>query len=156
MGSETSINLISPGHFLCHVPGCTTLVHLKDFNDLTLVILHFKAHLLPGQESSFANDESCEVLLRRHNHLKKRKGALGSKDLAEIIEELESQSNKAGQSFPIRDLIVNKLIVEAGQAFKGSVNHTELSVMKRIADHDPNALSTVRGGQPSIGDYFKK
>ena len=80
---------------------------------------------------------------------------LASKELTTIIDELESQLNSRGESLAIKELMSNKLIVEAGQTFKGSVYHTDLAVMEKYAQLDPMALATVKSGQSTIGDFFK-
>ena len=175
MGSEKCVNLVSPGHFLCHVPGCNTLVKLKAFNDLTLMILHVKQHALPNSSnnnnnnsnnnnkknetqpnmSNFIKDKSCRVLIRRHNYIKQKKGNLATRDLSAVIIDMESRKTEKGFPYAIKELMKNKILVEAGQTFKGSTRHTDLVVMEKIAALDPCALDGV--AEPvSIHDFFKR
>ena len=79
LGSEVSINFISPGYYLCHVPGISTIKHIK------------KQALAEDLENDtkFAKDESCVVMLRRNAYLKELSyGDFNKKDVGRGIEEL--------------------------------------------------------------------
>ena len=156
-GTNWCVNLISPGHFLCHVQGCGNLIKLKDFNDLTLVTSHFKDHVhatnTKTKRTKFSDDKSCVVLLRRHKLLKSQKYLVYSREVDKSINELEPRKNKEGLPYAIIPLMQNKVLVKEGEIFKGHIYHTKLDIMEKISNHDPTALDGVAEA-PTIGSMF--
>ena len=151
LGTNWCVNLVSPGHYLCHVQGCGNLVKLKDFNDHTRIILHIKDHVhtLNKKKTKFPDDKSCVVLLRRLKVLKSQKHLVYSRTVDKSIDDLESRKSKSPKpndpEFPyaIKHLMKNKVLVKTGDNFKGRIYHTPLDVMEKLANHDPTALDGV-------------
>ena len=144
MGSENCVNLVSPGHFLCHVPGCSSLVKLKHFNDLTFMIEHLKQHVITNSSSSsssnkknepssrtrFVKDKSCMVLIRRHNYFKVREANLVAQDLSTVIKDMETRKAESGLPYAVQEIMKNKLLVKEGLTFIGSSLLTRQKVVK--------------------------
>ena len=66
MGSEDSVNLLSPSMFKCHVRGCEKNVALKSFNNMSTVRNHLISHTHGNGDQI---DESCCIMIRRLKYL---------------------------------------------------------------------------------------
>ena len=157
LGTNWCVNLVSPGHYLCHVQGCaSSLIKLKDFNDHTRIVTHIKDHVHANnnknKKTKFVDDKSCAVLLRRLRIMKSYKHQVYSRTVDKSIDELETRKSKSQEpddpEFPyaVKDLMKNKVLVKSSDNFKGKIFHTPLEIMEKIANHDPSALDGIPEG----------
>ena len=131
LGDEEAVNLLNPSRFLCHVQSCAKLLKLKSYCNLSTITEHWKNHT-----KSTVGEPSCDKLLSRHNHVKRIHKTPWK--AAVTVEELEKVPE-----LDLKMMMRGKLVVKAGQKFKGKYLLMEKDVLEKIVAYDPTALADV-------------
>ena len=135
LGNEEAVNLLNPSRFLCHVQSCTKgIIKLKSHCSLSSITEHWKNHV-----KSTTGEPSCDKLLTRHNYVKRNHNVPWKADVK--VEDLEVPD------LAIKNLMRGKLVVEAGQEFKGKYLLMKKDILEKIAQYDPTALENLHQDQ---------
>ena len=114
------------------------LVKLRSMDNLSSIIDHWKHHCIVDKHY----DESCEILICRHNFLiSKNSTPWNSPPPPPLytIEDLELLSVST-KSLAIKNKMVGKFFATRGKTFKGSLHLVDIKFMEKIAARDPSAL----------------
>lgn len=146
------LNLLSPGHFVCHIRGCRKILVLGGFSKLQMVERHWHEHQLSSSEGAM----SCADLSLRYGYLKTKAGKRWSSEFSGTFEEKIAELETIffqGKSLSL--LKGNFTYIDSDSKFEGRPLLVDESILEGILNGDRDILSKVPK-LPSIKSYFSQ
>ena len=137
MGEAESINLITPGHFIC--PICQEKKTLKSFNNKSVIVLHLRGHFVQYGESK------VQIMLNRLDHFDKHEWSelFPGATIQSLIEtKMNEETFTDDSSLKLPDE-PSMFIARRGGKFIGAFLALDEDRLARLIKSDPTALDGV-------------
>ena len=144
------VNLLSPGHFYCHIRGCKKILTLGGFSKLHIIERHWHEHQAGSSDSQF----SCADLSLRYAFLKTSGGKLWYSDFSGTFEEKIAQMET--MMYEGKNLTAvegNFNYISNDSKFEGRPFLVDEDILDGIINGDRDTLSKIPK-QVTIMSYF--
>ena len=129
-------NLVSPGHFRCHITGCQSFFVLGSFSKLSLIKRHWSDHAVDEPQGP-GND-----LTRRFDFVKSKGGAKWLYG-ATFEERLANLNGSSLNGKPLTIVEGSYLYIDSDTVFKGKSLLVKDEILNAILEGDTDALSKL-------------
>ena len=149
LGNSMSINLLSPGNFLCPVKNCREVINLKHFNDYGYIKNHLITHKVD-------NVHGADVLVDRLIHVSSADWNKANKfeALDNVVESLNTTSHE-GKSLSLDH--ISLFLPSPSDSFKGKSQMMDEAIIQQLVDFDTSALDSMPDPPTNtINNYFQR